>query len=329
MSYVNVTAVIVTYGNRFNLVRQVISAAFEEGVSQIVLVDNASVEETQNELDKLIDIEPRLTLIRNSENLGSAGGFHSGLSYVLENLKSDFIWLLDDDNVPQKKALKNLLNARELIKRDVESFDVVVYSYRGALWEHDRLAVTDGYIKGYEPNNFMGFNFFSVLKEKFNKIRKDKEVNYPIVRSYVGPYGGMLLTLNVLKKIGLPNKEFYLYADDHEFSLRFEKSNIQQYLVYASELADIDCSFPNGNSLFGKNYSDIKLFYGIRNHVFLSRSFVESGFLYRFNKIIYILSMILKSTPYLIKDYYFYIYRIKIIFRAISDGESGRLGKTF
>lgn len=102
-----VVAVIVTYGNRFDLLKQVIFAAFEEGVSQIVLVDNASVEDTRNELDKLIAVESRLTLIRHSENLGSAGGYHSGLSYVLESLYPDFVWMLDDDNVSQKNALKN------------------------------------------------------------------------------------------------------------------------------------------------------------------------------------------------------------------------------
>ncbi|MBD3842711.1 MAG: glycosyltransferase [Campylobacterales bacterium] len=325
----SVAAVIVTYGDRFNLVNQVIFAAFEEGVSQIVLVDNASVEETRNELDKFIAVEPRLTLIRHSENLGSAGGYHSGLSYVLESLYPDFIWMLDDDNVPQENALKNLLNARDLLLGEESGTDLVLYSYRGDVWADDKSAVTDGLVKGYRSNNFMGFNFLSTLRKKLIKNKVTQSINYPIVRSNIGPYGGMLISFGDLKRVGLPNKDFYLYADDHEFSLRFESYGIKQYLVYPSRLKDIDVTFSDGNRFFSAESSDFKLFYSIRNHVYLSQNFIEKRTFYNLNKFLFLILSLLKSIPFLINDYKFYFSRLRMISRAISDGENGRLGKTF
>lgn len=324
-----VVSVIVTYGNRFKLLKQVVFSALEEGVAQIVVVDNASVEESRKELDQLIAVDPRLTLIRHSKNRGSAGGYHSGLSYVFENLQTDLIWMLDDDNTPQKNALKKLLIARDLLYSEDINADVVLYSYRGDIWLDDKLAVSNGLIKGYSPNNFMGFNLFSNLKNKLIKNKITQDINYPIVKSELGPYGGMLISFSTLKRVGLPNKDFYLYADDHEFSLRFSKYGIKQYLVYQSRLKDIDVSFSGGNRFFGSESSDFKLFYSIRNHIYISQKFIDSVFVYRFNKFTFFSLTFIKSIPFLIKNPNLYFSRIKIIFTATSDGENGRLGETF
>ena len=50
-----ITAVIVTYADRFNLLKQVISACFKNGVSNIVVVDNDSHKNSKNQLKALLE----------------------------------------------------------------------------------------------------------------------------------------------------------------------------------------------------------------------------------------------------------------------------------
>jgi GT2 family glycosyltransferase len=323
----NYTALIVTYANRYKFVEQVIDALIREGLTSIILVDNDSAEESKSYFKNLIDNNSKIKLIQHSENLGSAGGFHSGLQFIINNINSDFIWILDDDNVPNIGSLNNLINARKLLINDNSNDEVVLYSYRGDSWLDDKLAVYNGYIKGYKSNNFIGFNFSVIFKTFFLNKKTTNKVKYPVVSVEIGPYGGMFLSMKTLKKVGLPNKDFFIYADDHEFSLRFDKYNIKQYLVYNSSLKDIHFTFSEGNKFFSKQTSELKLYYSIRNHVFLSQSFVKNKFLYCINKLTYLALNLLISLPIIIKNPKIALERIILIKNAIYDGEMGRLGK--
>jgi GT2 family glycosyltransferase len=108
-------------------------------------------------------------LVRHEQNLGSAGGYHSGLEYILDNKVADYIWILDDDNLPFPGSLKALFLARDLLLEGELTKDTVVYSYRGDSRADDKKAVTEGYIKGYSYNNFGGFDFFRFLENRLFK----------------------------------------------------------------------------------------------------------------------------------------------------------------
>jgi GT2 family glycosyltransferase len=69
----------------------------------ILIVDNASTDGT---LDKTFP--DNVTIIRNSENLGTAGAARIGFAYALEH-GFDWIWLLDPDSGPEPDALERLL----------------------------------------------------------------------------------------------------------------------------------------------------------------------------------------------------------------------------
>jgi GT2 family glycosyltransferase len=321
------TALIVTYANRYKFVEQVVEALIREGISTIILVDNASADESKIFYKNLVEKNSKIKLIQHSQNLGSAGGFHSGLEFILNNIISDFIWILDDDNVPDIGSLNNLIYTRKLLINENSNDDVVLYSYRGDSWLDDKLAVTNGYIKGYKKNNFIGFNFFDLFNTFFLNKSRSKKIKYPLVLVEVGPYGGMFLSMNTLKLVGLPHKDFFLYADDHEFSLRFDSYNINQYLVYNSRLKDIHFTFSNGNKFFSEQTSDLKLFYSIRNHVFLSQSFINNNFYYIVNKLTYISINLLIALPIIIKKPKIAFERVILIKNAIYDGEKGKLGK--
>jgi GT2 family glycosyltransferase len=98
-----VCVVTVTYGNRWQFLEQVIKRAlsFTE-VNYVVAVNNASDYELPAPDKKVI-------VLTNTDNKGSAGGYKQGISYAFNKLDCDFIWLLDDDNLPEEGSLSKLL----------------------------------------------------------------------------------------------------------------------------------------------------------------------------------------------------------------------------
>ncbi len=319
---INITAIVVTYSQRSEYVKKVLKAAFDEGIAEVVLVDNFSHRESQLYYDELVKIDHRIHLIRNDKNLGSAGGFKAGIAFLLSNLSPEYIWFLDDDNVPQTGSLSTLIYARKiLLSENNEKKDVVLYSYRGDTRIYDIKAVTIGYIKSYKDDNFMGFRIQDFFKSLISKNYNQSFVNYPIVRVFHGPYGGAFFSFNVLKNIGLPDESFFVYADDHEFTYRINNLDIDQFLIYNSQLLDIDKSFYD-NGIFSVSNSEFKIYYHFRNHVYLNQFHKKSSFKYYFNKYAYIVIILFKAFKFSFYNFKKSVEIIKIIKKAIKDGEN-------
>lgn len=71
----------------------------------VVAVDNASTDGTAALLRGAF---PEVRVIRLSENVGSAGGFARGMAAALAE-GADWVWLMDDDVVPDHSCLADLL----------------------------------------------------------------------------------------------------------------------------------------------------------------------------------------------------------------------------
>ena len=104
-----IVSIIVTYNNRYKFVEKVVNSCFNEGVSLVIIVDNASEVDSELYFVQLEKNDNRIRLIRNDINLGSAGGFKVGISFLFKNIKEDFVWLLDDDNVRQYGSLNSVI----------------------------------------------------------------------------------------------------------------------------------------------------------------------------------------------------------------------------
>jgi len=79
-----------------------------------VLVDNASEDGSAAAVQAAF---PEVTVIRNSENLGVAGGRNTGLAHVLEHDTADYLLLLDNDTEVDPALLTELVRAGEEIER--------------------------------------------------------------------------------------------------------------------------------------------------------------------------------------------------------------------
>lgn len=323
-----VTAVSVTYGNRFHLVDQIIDSLVMEKVDEIWIVDNDSHPFSKEMLLAKAKQIPFLKLFSFSDNLGSAGAYYEVLNHAFSFSENQFFWFLDDDNFPLPGALNSLLSVFEELKKT--GGIPVLYSYRGQSWEEDRRAVNEGYIKGPKLNSFCGF----VWRDLFNRGKKNgidslspEDVKCPIVPVQWGPYGGLFTTLDNLKKIGFPKKEMVVYADDQEYTYRFHLNGINQFLIYSSQIQDIDQSIGEGGGYFNEKTSLFKLFYGLRNTTYLSRKMVTKPIVYFTNKSIFLLVLCFLGAKAFPKSPKLVLNRMSWFLKALKNGERGMLGK--
>ncbi|TCW60161.1 glycosyltransferase [Treponema sp. J25] len=326
--------VTVTYGNRFNFLKQVIDSALNEGIKKIIVVDNNSVTESREKL-KAYERElgkDKIKVLYLDENYGSAGGYKRGLEEAYNDPDCEFIWLLDDDNVPEENALRNLLLAYEYLGKNIYN---VLMSLR-PIFKDDLLSVQKGRIKGYIKNSFMGFHIKYYFLDKIFQISNylnakiginSEAVNYKIVKSQIGPYGGLFLHKKVIENVGYPNEDFFVYADDHDWTLRMTNSGFDLYLCSNSIIKDIDVTWlatKVKSPFYNSMSNDIKVYYSIRNHVFLDKKFIT-------NKYVYYLNLYIS----LFYNYLFHLFlipkmaikRFKIILKAVKDGLNGNLGR--
>src|SRR4026207_1191626 len=101
-----VCGVIVTYGDRFHLLSHVINALLKEKIDKIVIIDNGSSANTQTGIKKY---PANVSLHRFEENKGTAIAFKTGIIKAIET-GCEFIWLMDDDTVPEINSLDQLKN---------------------------------------------------------------------------------------------------------------------------------------------------------------------------------------------------------------------------
>lgn len=227
-----VTAVIVTYGDRFCFLEKVIFSLIEENVDKIVVVLNGILKSSKDKIFLLQKTYPEIHLLDLGINTGSAGGFYNGIKKAIK-LQTDFIWLLDDDNKPEKEALHNLLK---------HTSDIAFSHQKDALlsFRKDRPLYlsaknnNNGSLMLKEQNAALGFSVFS-SKTSFS--------NYNKTGLKVAPYGGLFFHKDLIDKIGLPDQSYFLYGDDFDFSIRISKNNGKILLVEESEITDIEKSF--------------------------------------------------------------------------------------
>jgi rhamnosyltransferase len=105
----NICAVVVTYfpdegfANRLSRIHM--------QVAHVVVVDNASDEQTFKHVQTVLS-EPRIDVIRNSENLGIATALNQGVQWAL-NKGYTWVLLLDQDTVPSQDMVRTLIRAYE------------------------------------------------------------------------------------------------------------------------------------------------------------------------------------------------------------------------
>ena len=274
-----VCAVVVTYGDRQDSLVKTINSLNKCGLGKIVIVDNNSGEKTKNYLKNLEkEHRTRFTVIYNSVNMGSAGGFNCGIrSAVAQDF--EFMWLLDDDNVPQHNALNILLSHMN----GIESERTILCSVKYTKNIHGNRVFN---FPPYYPSrsSFCEFNIFDFPRKIFRKLMGN---NYCTASSSFGvpycTYSGLLLTKKAVDECGLPNRSMYLYCDDVEYTFRLTNRGWKINLIKESALEDIGEYWGGGRSivaLFTRFLSDdfpVRARYTARNQAYFDAALWKSN----------------------------------------------------
>lgn len=318
-----ITAVIVTYSNRANLVSDVAGECIAQGVDKIVIIDNGSPMENSFKLQSVRDSlgADRVVIYRNDKNEGSASGFSEGMCKASEaSNPGDWVLVLDDDNKLDCGAIDILKNTA-LRKGEGNAF----LCLRADRDHYNRYIETrENSVLLGRKNSFMLFSISSYILNKFNKSsnKKPRESSFDgqIVRCPCGPYGGLFISYNDMQKATPPNKDLFLYFDDTEYTYNFKDKGIDLWIIPAAKILDIDSSW--GNDKLKKRFSDqafesdeFRMVYLYRNRVYFERKYlVESIFKYLCNMAAYMTILGIKallsgSIP-----------RYKVICKSVCDG---------
>lgn len=203
-------AVVVTY-NRKELLNQCIGRLLrQEGVScDVIVVDNASTDGTHEMVTRQYNV-PEVIYVNTGVNLGGAGGFQYGVKRAVL-LGYEYVWIMDDDTLPEKTALYELFEADKELDGEWGFLSSVAY------W-------TDGSICRM---NIQKKNIFKHVGEK----EYHKKYSFIKMCSFVS----LLVKSDVIKEVGLPIGEYFIWTDDYEYTGRIS-AKYPCYMVPSSRV---------------------------------------------------------------------------------------------
>ncbi|CAI8349362.1 MAG: Uncharacterised protein [Flavobacterium sp. SCGC AAA160-P02] len=313
-----VTVIIVTYADRYYLLKEVLVSCLNLGVNDIIIVDNNSEKNSKEKIKKFLKDTQKVQVISNKQNVGSAKAYKQGLEKAYK-LNNEYIWLLDDDNKPRARALSLLLdfwNKKPKTVSALLSFRPDRVQFREAVFKENPNLVLS------KKNSFSGFHLFEKISRIYTKEKQNKEKLYGEIAC--APYGGLFFHKSLLKEIGYPNEKFYLYSDDHEWTYRITKRNKKIYLVLDSIVDDIDTSWAikdKKETIFSKikKAPPFRVYYTIRNRTLFEKQYlVNNNFIYGLNKLLFTVLLFIYSSN--TKNF-------KVFMRAVKNAENNNLEK--
>lgn len=209
-----IIAVVVTY-NRITLLKECVYALLHQKDCtdtqlDILLVNNASDDGTKEWIEEQIahtkshDTTP-IYALHLSENTGGAGGFYHGMKWAYEH-GADAIWIMDDDTIPEEDALQKLWDGIACIRKQVASKSEIGFVSSTVLW-------TDGSPCEMNRQHYVGDTFSISGKDAEEDILTLQPVDS-------ATFVSLLFSREAVEKMGLPIKEYFIWGDDKEYTLR-------------------------------------------------------------------------------------------------------------
>ena len=288
-----IVGVVVTFNRLAMLQRQLERLADVPELAEVLVVDNASTDGTGEWLTSGaagLDVTAR-TLPRNT---GGAGGFHDGLEWALER-GADLVWLMDDDGMPERDCLSLLLEREDLdfwgpavlAEQDPSRLCFPIRLPGGTAVVHEMSAVERAAVDG-------------------------------LIRDVVIPFNGVLVTRDLVERIGLPRAEFFIWGDDVEYLWRASEAGARVATVVAARVLhpatdDLGTPMMFGRTTYNHSPSNLKHYCMARNNLLNLRRY--RGWPH--------------AAAFVVKTVWFYVFtkpqpsRLGMSFRAMFDALRG------
>lgn len=291
--------VIVTY-NRECLLQQCVENVNNQTIApdSIVVVNNASTDNTSAYLENLSKKDERFDIINLPQNEGGAGGFARGIGRAMEK-DAHFVLIIDDDAMLAEDYMEQVLQA----KQQYPQYRAFAGTVR-----------TDGKIDTVHRRNLRKTGLMS-------KDCTEQEYGQPCFVCDLASFCGMVLDMELVRQIGLPHAEYFIWYDDTEYSLRV--CQYSRFLVVTA--AELNHKTKNTVAVHPRRY-DWKDYYAVRNRLLMVREHGNKtdrivNFMNLFIHVIFrnwLFSMIKK-------DHYDWKYERQIVKSAIRNSRSGKM----
>jgi GT2 family glycosyltransferase len=223
------------------------------------LVNFIEYSRSEAESGGLLALDPVLTLIRNEENLGFAGGNNVGLRFEVARGIADFFWILNNDTVVEPDALTQLVQRFQQIPRvGICGSTILLY--------HDRNRIQA--LGGGHYCSWIGLPWHS---GRFSMRRSDVESNKAEASMNYVEGASMLVSRQFVNEIGFLCEDYFLYFEEADWAVRakgrFELGYASRSIVYHKVGGSI------GTSSNPAKKSYICDFFNIRNRLLFTRRF--------------------------------------------------------
>lgn len=284
----NIAAVVVTY-NRKELLRQCIQKLLnqKEISCDVFVIDNASTDGTAEMVKEEFDC-PQVIYHNTGSNLGGAGGFQFGVKKAVE-AEYEYVWIMDDDTFVEENALRAFMDTDKDLKGNWGFLSSVAY------W-------TDGNICRM---NIQKRNIFKHIG------KKEYAMKYAPIK--MCSFVSLLVKTKVIKEVGLPIGEYFIWTDDYEFTGRISK----KYPCYVVPESRVVHAMKRHTRVdFATDSTDRmeRYHYIYRNDVHCYRQYGVLGWLYIISKNMYtVLNILLHSKEAKGK-------KIRIVIKGMIEG---------
>lgn len=199
-----VCAVVVTYRRR-PMIEACLNGLLRQTrpPDHIVVVENASGDGT---LEFLREHFPTVEILAMNRNLGASGGFQVGVQRALE-LGYDWLWLFDDDCEAEPDALQKLLEGEEI--------------YRQATRRETPLLCS----KVLQPDGQYHMVGAPVV-DYYNLLAFLRAFDQGFLLTRMCTFNSLLVRASVVRKVGPPRRDFFLWWDDTEFTARLTRQEL-------------------------------------------------------------------------------------------------------
>ena len=203
-------AVVITW-NRKDVLRQCLDCILgQQGADcDVLVIDNGSIDAT-SDMIAADYATPRVHYLNTGDNIGGAGGFMCGIEAAAA-MGYDRIWAMDDDCLPHPTALAELLKADETLDGNWGFLCSAIY------WTDGEICV-----------------FNRPKKDVFRHV-DEHDYQQHLVPVKMTSFVSVMFRAEVVRRVGLPIAEYFIWTDDYEYTGRISK-RYPSYAVPASKV---------------------------------------------------------------------------------------------
>ncbi|MDD2542218.1 MAG: glycosyltransferase family 2 protein [Desulfuromonadaceae bacterium] len=218
---------------------------------------------TEAETGGFLTADPVLTLIRNCENLGFAGGNNVGLRYAMSRGDAGYCWLLNNDTVVESDALSHLVSRME------QQSTVGICGSTIRLY-HDRKQIQA--LGGGHYCRWIGlpwhYGRFSKWGKGVNQQRAEARMNYVEGAS-------TLVSRQFLDEVGLLCEDYFLYFEEADWAIRANGRFSLGYAAQSVVYHKVGGSIGTSSNPVTKSYTSD--YFNIRNRLLFTRRFYPAA----------------------------------------------------